>query len=383
MERAERAFEMVGTDGPDSVRAGLAEQLATGHAYMADLDRAEERIDYALGIAEALVLPDVLTRGFVIKSQIALGRGRPEESAAFLEHGLEFALEHEVWEQTGRIYFHLSDRSFHRDRYEKALGYLAQALEISRRRGRRTAEWANLAETTYPLYMLGRWDEAVATFEQLPEDKLLTGTTISLLDSVLQIALARGNPDEARRILGLYAELETSADVQDRSSYLGAAAAIARSEGRLEDAAAFGLEAIDISKNAFGAGSQGVKQGTVQALEALTSLGGRARAEELLEEIEALKPGVRPPYLEAQTHRFRARLAVADELANERFAAAAGQFRELEIPFWLAVTLLEQGERTRDDAALDEAREIFEGLRATPWIERVDAVISARAEVPA
>ena len=42
-------------------------------------------------------------------------------------------------------------------------------------------------------FLLGRWDEAVATFEQLPEDKLLTGTTLSLLDSVLQIALARGD----------------------------------------------------------------------------------------------------------------------------------------------------------------------------------------------
>ncbi len=37
-------------------------------------------------------------------------------------------------------------------------------------------------------------------FAQLPEDKLLTGTTLSLLDSVLQIALARGDLDEARRV---------------------------------------------------------------------------------------------------------------------------------------------------------------------------------------
>ncbi|HWQ22781.1 MAG TPA: adenylate/guanylate cyclase domain-containing protein [Gaiellaceae bacterium] len=376
MERAERAFEIVGTDEPDAIQAGLAEQLATGYAYMADLDRAEERIDYALGIAEALVLPDVLTRGFVIKSQIALGRGRPEESAAFLEHGLELAREHEQWEQASRIYFHLSDRSFHRDRYEKALGYLAEALDITRRRGSRPGEWSVLAESTYPLYMLGRWNEAVATFAQLPEDKLFTGTTLSLLDSVLQIALARGDLDEARRILGLFAELESSADVQDRSGYLGAAAAIARAEGRLEDAVALGLEAIEVSRDAFGVGNQGVKQGTVQALEALLDLGDRARAEELLEGIEALKPGVRPPYLEAQAHRFRGRLAGAAEVADERFAAAASRFRELGIVFWLAVTLLEHGKRTGHSALLAEAREIFESLRATPWLERVD---SARA----
>jgi tetratricopeptide (TPR) repeat protein len=231
--------------------------------------------------------------------------------------------------------------------------------------------------------MLGRWDEAVATFEQLPEDKLLTGTTLSLLDSVLHIALARGHPDEARRILGLFAELETSADVQDRSGYLAAAAAIARAEGRLEDAVALGLEAIEISRAAFGVGSQSVKQGTVQALEALLRLGDRARAEQLLDEIEALKPGVRPPYLEAQAHRFRARLAGADEVAEERFRAAVSRFRDLEMPFWLAVTLLEHSELTGDASLLDEARAIFEGLGARPWLERLDALVPTRSEVPA
>ena len=60
--------------------------------------------------------------------------------------------------------------------------------------------------------------------------------------------------------------------------------------------------------------------------------------------------------------------------------AAAG-FRELGLPFWLAVTLLEHAELIaaqdrRDDAQplLTEAREIFERLEAKPWIERTDRV---------
>ena len=58
-------------------------------------------------------------------------------------------------------------------------------------------------------------------------------------------------------------------------------------------------------------------------------------------------------------------------------------FREVQMPFWLAVTLLEYGEwlagdRRRDEAEplLAEAREIFERLRAAPWLERVDAASS-------
>jgi class 3 adenylate cyclase len=39
--------------------------------------------------------------------------------------------------------------------------------------------------------------------------------------------------------------------------------------------------------------------------------------------------------------------------------------------------------RAGDSALLDEAREIFETLRATPWLERLDKVASARPEVPA
>ena len=49
------------------------------------------------------------------------------------------------------------------------------------------------------------------------------------------------------------------------------------------------------------------------------------------------------------------------------------------MPFWLAVTLVEHAEwlasagRSIDSGPLvEEAGEIFEGLRATPWLDRVE-----------
>ena len=54
------------------------------------------------------------------------------------------------------------------------------------------------------------------------------------------------------------------------------------------------------------------------------------------------------------------------EAAIEHYEAAAKRFRELGVVFWLAVTLLEHGELSGDTALLDEAREIFEQLRARP-----------------
>ena len=65
------------------------------------------------------------------------------------------------------------------------------------------------------------------------------------------------------------------------------------------------------------------------------------------------------------------------------YLAAADGFRTLGLPFWLAVTLLEHAELTADRASLDEARSIFEELKATPWLERAAAAADARAAQPA
>jgi hypothetical protein len=78
-------------------------------------------------------------------------------------------------------------------------------------------------------------------------------------------------------------------------------------------------------------------------------------------------------------HRFRGRLG-GDPAELD---AAAERFREIGVPFWLAVTLLEHGELTGDESSLGEAREIFEQLEARPWLERLDAARAVRTEVPA
>ncbi len=53
------------------------------------------------------------------------------------------------------------------------------------------------------------------------------------------------------------------------------------------------------------------------------------------------------------------------------------------MPFWLAVSRLEQAEplgerRRRRQRLLAEARETFERLEATPWLERAGATPPAR-----
>ena len=59
--------------------------------------------------------------------------------------------------------------------------------------------------------------------------------------------------------------------------------------------------------------------------------------------------------------------------------------RELSIPLYLGAVLAEHaellasvGRETDASALVVEARELFERLRATPWLERVDALRTAQ-----
>ena len=193
---------------------------------------------------------------------------------------------------------------------------------------------------------------------------------------MLEIHLHRGRLDDAEAVLEPRLALADTAEMQTRAGVAGARAAVLFSSGRHADALAVGLEAVQLSAQ-LGYGQQGVKQGCVWAVEAALALGDQARAEDVLATIEALPPGIRPPFLEAQAHRLRARMS--GDLAG--FKAAAGGFREYDFPFWLAVAQLEHGEAlvaegraAEAEPLLAEARETFERLAAVPWLERVDRV---------
>jgi hypothetical protein len=218
--------------------------------------------------------------------------------------------------------------------------------------------------------MIGRWDEAVATFDDLPEEQLRSNSNLaSVLSGVLEIFLHRGQIERSRELHSWF-DYVPSEDRQSQAIHKATQAALMHAEskfGEAVDAGSYATRASDVP--------QAVKQGLVWALESALALGEVGRADELLAAIESLPPGLRAPFLEAQTQRFRARM----NSDPERFKAAAAGFREYGIPFWLAVTLLEHGELTGDRALLDEARGLFEELQATPWLERVDRTTSSSA----
>jgi hypothetical protein len=98
---------------------------------------------------------------------------------------------------------------------------------------------------------------------------------------------------------------------------------------------------------------------------------------------------MRSPLLRAGAARFEGLLAGRrgdPAQADQRLAVAERELRAVESPFPLGQVLLERAEVLRglgheDEAAplIAEARRLFEHLRATPWLERADALGSAVA----
>jgi class 3 adenylate cyclase/tetratricopeptide (TPR) repeat protein len=379
--RMERALAVISADEPDEDLAMLAAALSLGFWFGGDLERAAERAELALDIAEAHAYPEALVAALRVKAGIAQSRGHTEEFRGLLERALEIALDSDLGHEAARCYFNISDGCFRRDEYTEALGYLDEALALARKLGNRPEEWAVLSEQTFPLYMLGRWDEALAIAGEFTEEQIDTGgVMLSLLQSAVAIRLQRGDLDGAHRVFSMFSRLETSTDVQERSSYLCSRASLRRAEGQPHEALADSEATIETGRT-FGIPQQSVKQAIVEAVEAAFTLGEAAKIEELLTSIETVPPGSRPPYLNAQARRFRARLT-GDGAGYE---AAAEQFRQLGIPFWLAVTLLEhgellvsQGKPSEAEPLIAEASEIFERLQARPWLERLTAAASAQ-----
>jgi hypothetical protein len=125
------------------------------------------------------------------------------------------------------------------------------------------------------------------------------------------------------------------------------------------------------------------KEAWFQACEAAFDLGDLDQVDELLGQFDRLTPSDQSPLLAAYAARFRAgswssgrpgRCICAPRTRDRRVPA-------LETPHHVAITLLEQAEAGVGDtgALLAEAREIFERLGATPWLERVDAAERAVA----
>jgi tetratricopeptide (TPR) repeat protein len=377
-ELMREAYDRVKDDEPDADIALLSGRLAQLYAFTGD-PRAAEFADRTLDIAEGLQLHEAMLRGWGAKA-VMLFPTRPTEALGLFMLALSVAREHDMPRSIAVAYGNVNDAAMQRDRYRDCLGYIEEALPVARRIGDRRNEWFMLAEQSYVLSMLGRWDEALARAAELPAENIgVDIVTASLLTGVLEIHLRRGDLVAAQELLGRFDDLARSADVQMHGSVFAATSAVRLAEGRMREALTAGEHAID-GRQTLGLGSQDVKQGYRNGLEAGLALGEVDTVERLLRIVEDSPVGLRPPYLAALAQRFRARLAGDAPEADRLYAAAAAGFAAIDVVFDVAVVQAEHaewlsriGRPAEAEQLLARVRETFDRLGATPWLERASA----------
>jgi class 3 adenylate cyclase/tetratricopeptide (TPR) repeat protein len=386
VEQMEQAFRVLSADDPDGDLARLAHELGRLYMFRGEESLAIRRVELALDIAESLRLPEVVSHS--LNTKALLLQHRPNESGALIREALRIALEHDLTAAALRAYNNLTVLAQLQDRHDECLHATQDGIALARRRGDRSWEWILTSALVEHHAFTGSWDEALAKAEELPEESRALGHAYFPVEFVTRIHAERGELDDARALRSSVEDRERSPDLQARAMALLAAAALYRAEARPAEALAAAQDAYQhIGAFAW----QYRAEAGAEICEAALALGEIGPVEEIVAEWAALTPAQRPRSLEAHEARIMARLGALrgeGDMVESRYRSAAAGFREVELPFWLAVTMLEHGEWLAaagrpDDAEplVGEAREIFERLKARPWLERLERV--ARREAAA
>jgi tetratricopeptide (TPR) repeat protein len=381
LRRMEAAYDVLAQGEPDEALAALAGQVARFHYFAGHVDEVLPWVERALDIAEALWLPEVLSNVLNTKS-LARRSAHPEESMALLERAVVLAEENGFASALMRALNNLAVYLAEADRTDEAIEVFARQAEIAHRLGIEIAALGARGSELSCRVELGEWDEALEIAEDLwPEQERAPRDVADILKLVL-VHRARGERERGRAVIDAFSTFSAGEESQMRAGYNAVNACQLLAEGRIEEGGA-AAELAMAEAEIIGVNTDAAKWAFAYGMEAAASLGDVGRLEVMITTIESIPRGLRSPHLGAQANRYRAHATAmaGDGDPSPPWKAATGAFREVGATFWVAVTLVEHGEwlashgRVEDSvAALEEARTIFERLKAAPWLERIDQV---------
>jgi class 3 adenylate cyclase/tetratricopeptide (TPR) repeat protein len=382
----ESALAVLAEAEPDHDLAVLHAALGKVRFFLGRYEGSAAELDVAIDIAEALMLPDVLSEALNTKGLVAGVRGRWEEQYALLRRALELALEHDLGDQAMRAYNNLSFAAMTRDRWDEAREYQEAGIALGTRLGYSGLLYFLRAHLDQNRFFHGEWEPFDALIDELnaaPDASFYAGReTLSYTAS--QVLIARGDVPSARTLIDRFVGDPDTGDLQARAFRRAARAAVLIGEERYGEALEEARTVLE-SAPALGLSHDVVRFGLSHGLEAAVRVGDPGAAEALLRVVTDAPPGATGPFNHALVDRYAAAVAAmrGDPAGAESgFKSAIGLFRELAMPFHLALVQLEFGEwltsRGRADEArsmFDEARSTFEELRAAPYLERVAAAV--------
>ncbi|HJP65958.1 MAG TPA: hypothetical protein VKA30_06620, partial [Actinomycetota bacterium] len=392
VDRLEGAFAQLSSEEHDPDVAYLAEACARLHYFRGEPDLAFERAEFALKAAEWLGLPEVLSQAMNTKALTYLNAGRTDEAGALLRRALEIALEHELPQATVRAYANTSVLISNQDDHERAESFQREAIAAMERYGVRGPKAFMEAHLSGTLWLIGRWDEAMALWSDMPDPEEAPDMEVAKVVTTavaMYILGARGDVEAALGLEPMFGSISESTDVQDRTLDRNVRAYLARLRGDLSGAAALlddALEALPV----LGLGHSNVRVALVEAIDVAVTLRDEVRLKRFGAILDEAGPGNRAPQLEAQRARAVATLGIlqgADAaLINREFSTSAALLGDRGLVFQRAVVhlewaewLLTQGRDVEANQRLDEAAHAFEGLGAKPALERVEAARAQQA----
>ena len=375
------SYEALAGGEPDADVALVAAQLARLAYFGGERERAIEAVEVALDMAEALRLPEVLAEALTTKAM--LDWHRPHEAEALLREANRVAMVNDLPAAALRAQFNLSGLAIEHSRFREAHAILDDALALARLRGDRSWEGVVLGQLAEALVYLGEWDEAEAVCRELLDEPHAIDVPHSLmLIPFARIMLGRGEIEEVRGVVSR--SESSSSDRQSEAAYSLVEASLLRAEGHPGEALVVAERALEqwLALHQF----HYVTEALVEAVESAFDLDDIPRVEALQATADAFPLIQRRPLLDAHARRFSAKLAARrGEPADDAFRNATQRFRELPMPHWVGLTLFEQatnrlqtGHADDAESLLDEARTIFERLRAEAWLERLRLVQAER-----
>ncbi|MGH9294878.1 MAG: hypothetical protein ACRD0B_06060, partial [Acidimicrobiales bacterium] len=277
-----------------------------------------------------------------------------------------------------------------------------EALDLVRRRGRRSQEAVFADTLMLPLRLAGRLEEA----ERVGDDVLGSVTSeiegsSAICCQLALIAAMRGRTDRARERLERAAALESSSSAEMRATFAMGRSIVELEEGDPRAALEAALRAIGDGLTSSGPAADPVRECIPIAVDAALSLGAPGEVEPVVAELSSRPPGELPPFVRAQLRRARILLAAAGRAGSgadadlpavdveRELSAVIAAFTELSYPYWVGRAELDLAEwlategRTGEAAGhAGEAARIFDELGTPSMMARADAIGTPPASAP-
>jgi class 3 adenylate cyclase/predicted ATPase len=366
----------------ETVLAELAARRAHVAMLAGDFPRAHREAETALTIADPVGLPAVVANAELTKAHTLVDQCRLTEAMALCSLALEIGLQADLSEQALRAYNNLSTYRLQSGQPQKAIELIEAGLQLARERGDRPWERDLTAQLISVRAYGGEWDQALAEGDALREhgEDVAERTAWHVRPLILA---SRGDAEGLTE--WLRRELPSSSEWQEQSLDEAVARSTAlRAVGRTAEAAALAATALAEIQATGLAGGGDLAIYLAPLVDGLLEDGHAAALTDGLLTIAHPLPAIR-----GQLSWLGGLLRLREDDpagAVGALARAVGLMRPVDHPLALARGLLDLGDclallgRLGDSAeALREARMVFQGLCATPWLARTERALDAFA----